>query len=109
MEEVGKKKMRQYKYKKFVKSQLKRVETFEGESIEEKVERVTLNNEPISDGAPLIYKGRKEGISAGANIKTDRFEIAIDAMDKVSKSKVAKRESFEIEKSSKDEPIQATE
>ena len=100
--------MKQYKYNDFKRSQLKSVETFEGESIEEKVERVTLNNEPISDGAPLIYKERKEGISAGANIKTDRFEIAIEAMDKVSKSKVAKRESVEIENSSEDESIQAT-
>jgi hypothetical protein len=31
------------------------VETFEGETIEEKVERIVTNKEPISDGAPMIY------------------------------------------------------
>lgn len=31
------------------------IETFEGETIEEKVERIVTNKEPISDGAPMIY------------------------------------------------------
>ena len=30
------------------------VETFEGETIEEKVERIVTNKEPITDGAPMI-------------------------------------------------------
>ena len=30
------------------------VETFEGETIEEKVERIVTNKEPISDVAPMI-------------------------------------------------------
>jgi len=51
-------------------------QSIEGETIEQKVERVTTNKEPISDGAPLIYTERKEGVQAGYNIRTDRFEIA---------------------------------
>ena len=89
--------MKSYTYKKFKKSQMKSVDTFEGERIETKIERITINNEPIKDGAPLIYRERNEGISQGSNVRTDRFEIAIDAMDKVSKSKVAKRESYQKE------------
>ena len=38
------------------------IETYEGETIEDKVRRVTLNNEPIEDTAPLIYTERKDGI-----------------------------------------------
>jgi hypothetical protein len=64
----------------------------EGETIEQKVERVTTNREPIKDGAPLIYTDRKDGVQAGYNIKTDRFEIAVEAMDKVTKSNLAQRE-----------------
>ena len=30
----------------------------EGESIENKVRRITENNEPITDGAPIIWRGR---------------------------------------------------
>ena len=31
----------------------------EGESIENKVRRITENNEPITDGAPIIYTNRE--------------------------------------------------
>ncbi|MEM3714429.1 MAG: hypothetical protein QXF82_05715 [Nitrososphaeria archaeon] len=88
---------------------------YEGESIENKVNRILINKEPITDGAPLIYTKRADGVLPGYNIRTDRFEVAIDAMDKVSKSKLSKRMEY-INKDSKpnviDEPskpdIQAT-
>lgn len=64
----------------------------EGESIEQKMERVVNNNEPIKDGAPIVYTERREGVQPGYNIRTDRFEVAIDAMDKVSGTHRAKRE-----------------
>lgn len=64
----------------------------EGETLEEKIERVTNNGEPITDGAPMIYTERKQGVLPEYDPRTDRFEIAIDAMDKVTSSKIAKRE-----------------
>lgn len=64
----------------------------QGETIETKIERVVNNKEPIKDGAPLIYTERKEGVKRSTNIKTDRWEVAVEAMDKVSKSFKAKRE-----------------
>ena len=86
----------------------------EGETIEMKVERITVNREPITDGAPMIYTQRKDGVLAGYDIRTDRFEIAIEAMDKVSKTNQAKREErgkvVDINKGKDvgDEPTQAT-
>lgn len=66
---------------------------YEGESIEQKVQRIISNKEPISDGAtPLIYTERKDGVKREHDIRTDRFEVAIEAMDKVTKSHQAKRE-----------------
>lgn len=62
-----------------------------GESIETKVLRITQNKEPISDGSPTIYMERKDGIKPEYDIRTDRWEIALDAMDIVSKTKLAKR------------------
>lgn len=62
-----------------------------GESIEEKIQRVINNKEPISDHADIIYTERKDGVMPEYDIRTDRFEIAIDAMDKVSKAYTAKR------------------
>ncbi|WNK14260.1 MAG: hypothetical protein [Microvirus sp.] len=73
-----------------------------GETIEAKVRRIVNNNEPITDGAPLIYTDRKDGVQAEYDIRTDRFEIAVEAMDKVQKAQIAKRESYM--KIVKDEP-----
>ena len=68
-------------------------ETVEGETIEKKVKRIMNNKEPIKDGAPLIFTERKEGVKPGYDVRTDRFEVALDAMDKVAKAEAAKRES----------------
>ena len=38
---------------------MKSVECFEGEQIEEKVRRIVNNNEPITDGAPIIFTEKK--------------------------------------------------
>lgn len=70
------------------------VETFEGETIEEKVERIVTNKEPISDGAPMIYTEKSAGVLPAYNIRTDRFDIAIDATSKIEAARQAKREAF---------------
>ena len=62
------------------------VETFEGEFIEEKVARVVENKEPIEDGAPIIYTERKNGVIPAYNIRTDKWDIALTAMDQVNKN-----------------------
>lgn len=80
-----------YKYKKASSTSIKRNESYEGERIEQKIDRIVNNKEPIEDSAPLIYTDRKEGVLPDYNIRTDRFEHAIEAMDKVDKSLQAKR------------------
>lgn len=77
--------------------------SIEGETIEMKMERIVNNKEPIRDGAPLIYTDRKNGVQPDYDIRTDRFEYAIDAMDKVSKAKLAKRAEY-YKKSDVDKP-----
>lgn len=64
----------------------------QGETIEQKIERIVNNKEPIKDGAPLLYTERKEGIKASTNIRTDRWEIAVEASNKIAKSYKARRE-----------------
>jgi hypothetical protein len=61
-------------------------ETVEGETIEEKVARVVENKEPIEDGAPIIYTERKDGVIPAYNIRTDKWDIALTAMDQVNKN-----------------------
>lgn len=61
-------------------------ESYEGERLETKIERIVNNKEPITDGAPIIYTERKDGVKPETNIRTDRFDIALDAMDVVSRT-----------------------
>lgn len=68
--------------------------SMEGETIETKILRIVENKEPITDGAPIIYTDRREGVLAGYNIRTDRFDVAIDGMDYIAKSQIAKREEY---------------
>lgn len=72
-------------------SQLKGIDGYLGITIEEKVRRIVEKKEPIKDGAPIIYTERKDGVQPSFNIRTDRFEVAVDAMDAVNRSKIAKR------------------
>lgn len=81
-----------YRKNKLEATQLNINTSYIGETIEKKVRRIMSNKEPISDGAPLIYQERSEGVQPGHDIRTDRFEVAIEAMDKVSRSHKAKRE-----------------
>jgi hypothetical protein len=72
---------------------LNSVETYEGETIETKVARIVQEKAPITDGAPIIYTDREQGVLPTYNVRTDRWDIAENAMDKVNAAKMAKRDS----------------
>ena len=59
----------------------------EGERLELKIDRMTQNNEPIGDSAPLIYTPRKDGVIAAYDIRTDKWDIALSAMEKVNRTR----------------------
>lgn len=67
-------------------------DSYEGITIEEKIRRIVENNEPITDSSPIIYTDRKDGVLPAYDIRTDRFDVAIDAMDKVNRSNIARRD-----------------
>lgn len=82
----------------------------EGESIEEKVRKITETNEPIDNVAPMIYTDRKDGVQPQYDIRTDRWEIAQQAMDKVTATEIAKQqEPAKIENEPQVEPTKPTE
>lgn len=70
---------------------LKSVEIYEGESIETKCARILQDKEPITDTAPIIYTAKEDGVLPAYNIRTDRFDVAIDAYDKITRT-AAKKE-----------------
>ena len=66
--------------------------SYEAESLEQKIHKALRGNEPINDSVQIIYTNRKDGVQPGYNIRTDRFEVAIEASDRITKGKLAKRE-----------------
>lgn len=93
-----------YNKKPATKTTLKVRNVYEGETIEMKMNRIINNKEPITEpGVITTYTDRKDGVKPELNIRTDRWELAIDAMDKVNADKLAKR----IERQSKKDQLKA--
>lgn len=61
----------------------------EGENILTKVRRILDENEPLTDGAPLIYTPKEDGVKPEYDIRTDKWQIAINAMDRVNAYKLS--------------------
>lgn len=60
---------------------------FEGESIEKTISRAMSENQPIEGGSPLVYTDRKDGVLPEMDIRTDKWDVALNAMDKVNEAK----------------------
>ena len=80
-------------------------ESTEGESIETKVERITTQNEPLQDECEMIYTNRSDGVLPEYDPRTDRFEVAIEYMDKFNKTKINQRMERIKERDGKPESI----
>lgn len=76
-----------YARKKMSKKFLKVNKSYDAETIEYKIQRLVKNKEPLDGGTALTYTERKDGVLAETNIRTDKFEIAAEAMDKYSRHK----------------------
>lgn len=62
--------------------------TYQAEPREVKLRKI-VNGEAnnMEDGVfPTIYTEKKDGVRPEYDIRTDRFEVAIDAMDKINQS-----------------------
>lgn len=86
-----------------VTSAIKRKCTLVGESLEEMIRRCTASNEPIDSTAPMIYTEEADGVQPQYDPRADRWEIALDAIDKYNKSRAAEKTPKE-EKPSVEEP-----
>jgi len=61
----------------------------EGETLIKKIQRIMDENEPLKDGAPLIYTPKQDGVRADCNIRTDKWDIAMKAMNRVNEHKLS--------------------
>ena len=66
-------------------------EAFIGESLEDKVRRTTASKEPIEAISPMIYTERKDGVKPEYNIRTDKWDVAQQAMTTISQGVRHKR------------------
>lgn len=64
-----------------------------GETIEQRVTRMLVDNEPISGGAPDLFTEKGKGINPAYDIRTDKFEVMIDSLNVVHKSQGVKGDS----------------
>lgn len=95
-----------YKQTKSNKTDIRVNKSYVGERIEIKVMRILQNKEPITDGSPLYYTERSEGVRPEFNVRTDKFELAAEAMDKVAEQTRAIRDEKmkAVKGGKKDEP-----
>lgn len=101
-----------YKYRKATPTSLQVTNWTEGETIETKLRRIIANKEQVKDMVELNYSDTNAGVGAGFNIRTDKFEVAIKALDRNTKAaavqaqtigQIAKEGMQKEEASSKDE------
>lgn len=64
-------------------------EQYPAESLEKKLERIFNNQETIDSSAPLLYSEKDEGIPASMNVRSDKWEYACEAADKIYQQKEA--------------------
>ena len=59
-----------------------------GETLIKKIQRILDENEPLTDGAPLIYTPKQAGVREDCNVRTDKWDLAMKAMDRVNNYKL---------------------
>lgn len=64
---------------------------YEGVSIELQTLKAATQNQPIDTSSPLLFTERKDGVLPETDIRTDKWDIACEKMDYVSKMNVLKR------------------
>lgn len=65
-----------------------RVVREEGETIEQMLRRLVANKEPIPQNVAEIFTPKDDGVLPQYDIRADRQEIALKALDKIQASRV---------------------
>lgn len=80
------------KYNNILKGNLiRKNDSYQAMTIEQKMKSILTTKEPIDASAPIIFTERKDGVNVMHDIRSDRFDMAIEAMDKLAKQKIATR------------------
>lgn len=66
------------------------MEAYEGKTIEQRCREMVETGEPIKDTSPLIYTPKEKGVRPEYNVRADKWDIALEAMDAVNRERIAK-------------------
>lgn len=76
-------------------------EAFDGEPLSWKINRAMTTGEPLDMCVSSIFTKRSDGVQPQYDIRTDRFEIAREAMRLTNRAEVAKRMEIGIKQETK--------
>lgn len=78
-------------YKRLVKEKrlLHVNKTYKAESLMTKIRKMLANKEPIEDEIETVYTNKKDGVMPAYDIRTDRWEIAQEAVGKMYNAELA--------------------
>ena len=74
------------------------LEPYEAKTIESTIAVMMENKEQIKAESPMLYTEKKDGVLPQYNIRTDKWDIAQNAMDRVNKERIAKGITMEAPK-----------
>lgn len=87
---------------------LKINDSYEAKSIEQEI-RAMMDGETIeTKGKQMLYTDKKDGVLPETNIRSDKFALAQQAKDYVTRTEIARRDAPTVETST-NEPTQGTE
>ena len=66
------------------------LDDYKGQSIEDRCKILVETGEPIKDTTPLIFTPKEKGVMPQYDVRTDKWDIAQNAMDRVNKERIAK-------------------
>lgn len=79
------------------------VESYKGISIEDRCKLLMETGEPIRDTSPLIFTPKEKGVMPQYDVRTDKWDIAQNAMDRVNKERIAKGQQPPSQETKKEE------
>lgn len=89
---------------------IRRNETYEAKSIETMLAERMDGQDIEMGGKALLYTEKKDGVIPETNIRSDRWDLAMMALDSVERSRVARRDGIgDVKKDKPNEPLQGTE
>lgn len=81
-----------YNYGKAIKTSITHNKGYKGDPIEVKIRRLLANKEEAMKEVQTMYTERKDGVIPSTDIRTDRWDLAVEATDYASRMNTARRE-----------------